>query len=196
MLTAAIFERLDGVEGLIPDEEIEFLIEVAGRALAEQPPPAAVVEIGSYCGYSTIALASVAAQVSPESRVYAIDPHKGELTLPGEHVISTPSTLERFRANLDRSGVSEFVVPVVQRSYETTWERPVGLLFLDGLHDYKSVVRDYAHFEPWLVDGAYVALHDFAPAFPGVVAFVEFLEDAGYDSVGRVGSLAALRKPS
>src|SRR5205085_4751407 len=105
-------------------------------------------------------------------------------------------TLERFHENLARAGVSELVVPMVERSYKTTWERPVALLFVDGLHDYKNVVRDFAHFEPWLADGAYVAFHDVAPEFPGVVTFVDFLEDADYERVGQVGHLAALRRPS
>jgi hypothetical protein len=63
------------------------------------------------------------------------------------------------------------------------------------LHDYRSVAGDFRHFEPWVADGGYVAFHDYAGSFPGVVAFVdELLAEGGYVRAGLVGSLIVLRK--
>jgi hypothetical protein len=66
---------------------------------------------------------------------------------------------------------------------------------IDGLHDYISVARDFYHFEPWLAAGGYIAFHDYAGYFPGVVIFVDELVASGeYQRANCVGTMALLRK--
>jgi Methyltransferase domain len=82
-----------------------------------------------------------------------------------------------------------------RRSYEVPWRSPIAFLFVDGLHDYWSVARDFHHFEPHLSDGSYVAFHDCDDSHPGVKTFVAGLAGSGcYEEVGRAASLVVFRK--
>jgi Methyltransferase domain/Glycosyl transferase family 2 len=194
--TASIVAGMRQVEGWLRDEEAELLVHVTRRALKEHAA-AAIVEIGSYCGKSTIVLAAAAKGASAGARVYAIDPHQGEVGASDSSAgIETESpTLERFLANLSRAGVADVVKPIIGRSLDVPWTGPIALLFVDGLHDYSSVSRDFARFERFLPGGAYAAFHDCDESHPGVRACVEgIVAPGGYREVARRGSLVVLRK--
>ncbi|GGA88581.1 glycosyltransferase [Puia dinghuensis] len=75
------------------------------------------------------------------------------------------------------------------------WQQPISLLFIDGLHDYVSLLRDFPLFSPWMRPGAYAAFHDYADYSPGVQAFVnELLASGVYHKVYLTGSLIILQK--
>ncbi len=181
------------IQGWLFDEEAELLIGAAELALRELPAPHVIVEVGSFCGRSTIVLARTVKALSTRARVYAIDPHQGEIGT-ADAVEHAGSTFEEFTANVNRFGVTDVVQPIRSLSYETAWKRPISLLFIDGLHDYDNVARDFRHFEPWLVDGALIAFHDYTDRYPGVVAFVEELLGSGsYVQTDRARSMMLLR---
>lgn len=193
--TAAILDCMRPVEGWLRDDEAELLIQGAWRAVTEEGPT--VVEIGSFCGKSTIALARAVRTGSPSARVYAIDPHQGVVSaedgLSGVRV--GPPTFERFQRNISAAGVAEVIEPIRLHSYDVPWRLPIAFLFIDGLHDYSSVARDFFHFEQHLSEGAYVAFHDCDDTYAGVKAFVAALASSGcYEEENRVGSLVVLRK--
>jgi hypothetical protein len=105
------------------------------------------------------------------------------------------SSFGRFRANIAEAGLSDLVVPLRLRSYEVSWTRPIVLLFVDGLHDYASVARDFRHFEAHLVQGGYVAFHDCDDNYPGVAAFAAGLgADPAYEDAGQASSLRVFRR--
>jgi hypothetical protein len=193
--TAAIVERMRPVEGWLRDDEAELLVHVARQAAGEQD--AAIVEIGSYCGKSTVVLASAASSVRANARVYAIDPHEGLVGAedgPGG-LASGPPTFERFHRTIVDAGLAGVVEAVRLRSFDVAWRAPIALLFVDGLHDYASVARDFFHFEPHLADGAFVAFHDCDEHYPGVQAFVAGLAGGGsYEQVARATSLVVFRR--
>ena len=195
-LTAEILTRMAGVEGWLRAEEAELLIRVTRRAVTEHEIPN-VVEIGSFCGKSTIVIASAARSANTSARVYAIDPHLGEVGAEGsaEGIRVGPPTFERFQTNVAATGLAEVVEPIRQRSFDVRWRSPIAFLFIDGLHDYASVARDFFHFEPHLADGAYVAFHDCDGNYPGVWAFVAGLAASGrYEEVNRAASLVVFHK--
>jgi predicted O-methyltransferase YrrM len=192
----AILDRMEQLEGWFRREEGELLLRTARQAIAGRTAPA-IVEVGSYCGKSTIVLAAAARSVNPPARVYAIDPHEGEVgardTLEG--VRSEAPTFERFRANVAAAGVDDLIHAIRRRSYDVPWQSPIAFLFVDGLHDYENVSRDFRHFEPCLSEGAYVAFHDCDDNYPGVQALVAGLAgDVSYEEVGRAASLVVFRR--
>ena len=194
--TAGILDRMRHVEGWLRDEEAELLIAGTRRALREHAVPT-VVEIGSFCGKSTIVLASAARTANSSARVYAVDPHQGVVGAEDglDAVAVVPPTFERFTRNIAAAGIAEMIEPIRLHSYEVPWHRPIAFLFIDGLHGYSSVTRDFFHFERHLLDGAYVAFHDCDDTYPGVKTFVEGLAGSGcYEEVNRAGSLVVLRK--
>jgi predicted O-methyltransferase YrrM len=185
------------IEGYLPEYEADLLIAVAAKTVAEFSESHAIVEVGSYCGRSTVVLASVVQSLGSNIRVYTIDPHEGELSAPDGGSWQTEPTLEKLRANLVDAGVSHCVDVIVKHSFEVLWSKPIGLLFIDGLHDYDNVSRDFLHFETWIAEGGYVAFHDYVDYFPGVKKFVgEVLSTGRYKKLSRVENMIVLRKQS
>ena len=75
------------------------------------------------------------------------------------------------------------------------WKKSVALLFIDGLHDYRSVAADFHHFANQVQPGGFIAFHDYADYYPGVKQFVdELLVNAEYRKVAHVDSLIILQK--
>jgi predicted O-methyltransferase YrrM len=183
------------IEGWSADEEAELLSTAVRDALTSLPAPQRIVEIGSYCGRSTVVMAGAVKALEADARVYAIDPHEGDIGTAGDGLLHVAPTLARFKENIEQAGVADVIELLLTRSYETEWRDPISLLLVDGLHDYDSVARDFRHFEPWLVDGGLIAFHDYADYYPGVVQFVDLLTDSGdYERVQLAASMMLLRR--
>lgn len=141
-----------------------------------------IVEIGSYCGKSTIYLA-----LSGQS-VYAIDPHKGKFS----GGTSTP-TYKQFINNVTHAGVAKLIRPIVKTSKAAaaSWNHSIKLLFIDGLHDEKHASEDYLLWSRHVKSGGIVAMHDAFCAWvgPEKVAWRHIIANREYRSIGVVGSI-------
>jgi predicted O-methyltransferase YrrM len=128
--------------------------------------PLNVVEIGSWKGRSTIALA-LGVRGRGAGRVYAIDPHTG--SKEHQEVLGRVDTFGDFLHNIKKAGVAEVVEPIQSTSHDASRRfkaNSVHVLFIDGSHEYLDVLRDIEDWAPLLRDGAIVALND--PLYPGV----------------------------
>lgn len=193
--TLPILERMRPVRGWLEDDEADLLIAAAAHACRALPDVPAVVEVGSYCGRSTVVLGSIVQALDPGGAVYAIDPHQGEVGAVGLGVQRTTPTFRAFQQTIARAGLGGVVRPVRQRSTEVDWDAPIRLLLVDGLHDYDNVSADFRHFEGHLAPGALVAFHDYADYYPGVRRFVdEVAAGGGFRWVGRARSLAVVER--
>jgi glycosyltransferase involved in cell wall biosynthesis/predicted O-methyltransferase YrrM len=191
---AAIWKAMEPVEGWFSESEAGLLMATAVLAQVENPG-AAIVEVGSFCGRSTIALGHIALAMGEGARVYAIDPHEGEVSEPQPDEQQGAPTFDRFCRNIEAAGVASAVEAIRKRSYEVNWEAPIGLLLIDGFHEYVNVARDFAHFENRVAPGGYVVFHDYDSAYPGVQRFVEELQGTKkFERFGRADSLVALRR--
>jgi len=182
------------IEGRLDEAECRLLLATAASAAAASGP-LPIVEVGSYCGRSTVILAGAARAVCPTLRIFAIDPHQGSLSHPkGELIV--PPTLERFLHNIEWAGVADRVDLIQKKSFEVKWDLPVALLFIDGLHDYENVRRDFLHFQSFVVPGGLVAFDDNdGETYPGVVRCVgEAISSGGYEQIASAGRLVVLRK--
>ena len=194
-LVLPMLERMKRIPGWLDDDEADLLIAVTELALRASPGAQAVVEVGSYLGRATSLLAGVADWMRSLARVHAIDPHDGYVGAVDVKLVPARSSPEMLAANLATAGVAGRVDIHHARAADVAWTEPIALLLIDGLHDYASTARDYFHFEPFLANGAYALFHDYAPYFPGVVAFVdELLAAGGYRKVACVRSMIALRR--
>jgi predicted O-methyltransferase YrrM len=192
----SILERMESIEGWLPVFEASTLMATTAFSLIENDPHA-VVEIGSYCGRSTSVLAGVVGLVWPGGKVYAIDPHEGELTIPGDQVRRETSTWERFTRTIVGADLSEVVVPIRKRSFEVAWDSSIGLLFIDGLHDFANVSRDFHHFQRWVAPGGYVVFDDYDSSFPGVIALADAVVKSGtYRRFLQAGKMLVIEKQS
>lgn len=195
LLTWPILKRMKEIDGWLDEDEADLLIAATSHVLTREAAPPAIVEVGSYCGRSTVVLGCVVKVVRPEARVYAVDPHDGQVGSLDQGMFYGPPTFAAFTRNIAGAGLADVVVPIQSYSFNVTWERPIALLLIDGLHDYANVARDFSHFERWVVEGGYIAFHDYADYFPGVKTFVhELLTSGRYRKVRLVGSMMIVEK--
>lgn len=140
-----------------------------------------VLEIGSFCGLSTICLAQSA------QSVLAMDWWDGRATpYPGT------ATLEPLWENARRyevDGVIETTTPDADlRGQE------FDLAFIDGAHDYESVKADVARAESVLSEDGLLVFHDYrSEKDPGVDQAVNEILEKGAQLVSTVESLAVVR---
>jgi tetratricopeptide (TPR) repeat protein/GT2 family glycosyltransferase len=171
-----IVEAARGIEGWLTDAEADLLIAVTRRAASRVPTgtSAALVEIGSYCGKSTVVLGSTLKALGrPELKLYAIDPHRDY------HFGRHADTLDILVDNVRRAGVEPHVTVIRACSTAVVSPEPIAVLFIDGLHDYEHVLADFRHFAPHLLPEGFVAFHDYFEWCPGVRRSVNELLQAG-----------------
>lgn len=174
-------------EVAMDDVEIHGLV----RALRSVTPPAlCVVEIGSYCGGSTVVIARTAARRAPGARVFAIEPFSAE----GARYQRDYESL--FDANVAEWGVGATVQKIKKTSDEaaTEWTRSIDYLYIDGDHSYDAVVRDVRNFVPFVREGGVFALHDYKAGKEGVRRAVDELVTPHHAKLFQAGSLAVFRK--
>lgn len=154
LLVRKMLQTVRSIDGWLSDREAILL-----HLLAQEKRTAGeVVEIGSYKGKSTVALA-LGLIAGGQGRVYAVDPHLGKI-ISGQK--NTQKTLTEFKENIRQAGLTAKIVPVVKTSAvaASEWKLPVRLLFIDGLHDYEHVSEDYRIWSPFVADGGCIAFHD------------------------------------
>ena len=167
-LTTPILQRMRPIEGWLEEAEADLLI-AALRLAATLPDAQAVVEVGSYCGKSTVVLGTTLNAIDGASaiKIYAVDPHDGIVGALDQGIKQLSPSLHAFRRNISGAGLDHVVEPIVKHSFEVEWNKPICLLFIDGLHDYANVARDFHQFEPSIQPGGLVAFHDYASYYPG-----------------------------
>lgn len=149
--------RAPTCEGLVKWSEGEQLARLAGLV----PRSHAIVEIGSHTGLSTVWMARNA-----RAHVFAVDPWQdprpASLDDPFE-LGAGDNVLARFRANMADQRVVDRVTPIRARSLELArhWVQPVGLLFIDAVHEYDAVRDDYLAWSPFIPAGGWLAFHDY-----------------------------------
>ena len=193
--TSSLLKRVNKIEGWLSDRESDLLISITRKACGDSPSPHNIVEIGSYHGKSTVIFGNIVKMYFPNAKVYAIDTHDGKLGAADQGLKSFPPSLDSFKNNIKTEKLCEVVEIINNNSYHVEWHRTVTLLFIDGLHDYLNVSRDFNHFSDWVIAGGYIAFHDYAPYYPGVKRLVdELLMGGKYLKTHQVDSLVVLQK--
>src|SRR5258705_11075997 len=133
-----LLQAAEAATGFMPAAEGLALYDAAARYASCGP----VLEVGSYCGKSTIYLAAAARETG--QLVVTLDHHRGseehqpgwEYHDPGlvDPAVGRLDTLPRLRATLAAAGVEDDVGVVVGRSADVArlWRTPLCLGFLDG----------------------------------------------------------------
>lgn len=128
-----------------------------------------IVEIGSAFGRSTVCL-GLGAKVADTGKVYAIDPHTGDITIKtnmtGEHI--EYSSLQGFNRNISRFDLQPWVNQIVKTSNEafedwrmSHWDKSIRLMFVDGWHTYDAVFQDIVSWSQYVFDDGVIVVHDY-----------------------------------
>jgi predicted O-methyltransferase YrrM len=162
------------------------------RGLARNAAGGVIVEIGSYRGRSTVALAKGSAE-GHQAPIYAIEPHEPFTGLFGGNF--GPGDRRAFYKTMLRTRSWEHVRLVNLSSEIVTpgWRQPVALLWIDGDHRYDSVKRDLEAWLPHLLPDAVVVFDDTDRGGPR--RLTQELEQAGWLLVHDVGKVRAYRRP-
>jgi hypothetical protein len=158
-----ILDKAMRCEGQTTRSECGVLATLA----ANVPVGQVIVEIGSYRGRSTIALA-LGSLAGNGGRVYAIDPHTIFVGAKGGQF--GPKDMAALYNNIVRFEVGETVAVVCMGAYETAlgwWQGAnVGLWVHDGDHRYAAVYRDLSEWLQYVAKDGIVAFHD--RTYPGM----------------------------
>jgi predicted O-methyltransferase YrrM len=192
---AELLTALDGVEGWFSPDQLARLAERS----AAVPPSGRIVEIGSFRGRSTIAIARCS---PPGVEIVAVDPHAGTDRGPQEiagFAAAAAEDHDAFLANLDRAGVRDRVIHVRRFSQEALAEvaGPVDLLHVDGAHRFVPARDDLRSWGARVPPGGCLLVHD-AFSSVGVTGAIgaELLLSRHWRYVGRSRSLAEYRRDS
>jgi hypothetical protein len=125
--------------------ELEWLAQQAAQHKV-------IVEIGSYLGRSTRAMAD-----NTNGIVYAVDDWKGprDIEIPAEE---RERLFDRFMENMD--GLQGRLQVIKQDHANATVDCSPDMVFIDGDHDYENVVRDIKRWLPRLAPGGLICGHD------------------------------------
>ncbi|MGA9491582.1 MAG: class I SAM-dependent methyltransferase [Mycobacterium sp.] len=168
-LTGRLFALADRVTGFMPADEGRALHDAALHYLDH----GVAVEIGTYCGKSTVLLG--AAAYARDSVLYTVDHHHGsEEHQPGWEYHDTSlvdegtglfDTLPTLRRTLDEAGLDDNVVAVVGKSTVVArgWRAPLQLLFIDGGHSEEAAHRDFDGWAKWVSAAGALIIHDVFP---------------------------------
>lgn len=197
--------NIDQIKGFLADSEARALYEHALQASASGP----VLEIGSYCGKSTIYL-GLACQRN-DSTVFALDHHRGSEEHQLGEFFHDPQlydnneglmdSFREFRRNVREAGLDDVVVPVVAGSEAAArhWQTPLSMVFIDGGHSLDAALADYRCWSGHLKRDGILAIHDlFEDAHEGGQApyaiYRMALASGLFENIGRVESLGLLRR--
>ncbi|MFD0021601.1 class I SAM-dependent methyltransferase [Streptomyces sp. NPDC058382] len=165
-----ILAAFQAAKGFMPVVEGLALYAAAAEATALGLP---LLEVGTYCGRSTILLADAARTAGVTA--LTVDHHRGsEEQQPGweyhdptvvDPEVGRMDTLPTFRRTLHAAGLEEHVVALVGRSPQVAavWGGPLGLVFIDGGHTDEHANGDYEGWAPHIADDGLLVIHDVFP---------------------------------
>ncbi|QLL05301.1 class I SAM-dependent methyltransferase [Mycobacterium vicinigordonae] len=200
-----LFALAEQVSGFMPADEGRALYDAALHYL----DGGSGVEIGTYCGKSTLLLGAAALHTA--SVLYTIDHHHGseehqagweyhDASLVDE-VTGLFDTLPTFRRTMDAAGLDEHVVAVVGKSPVVArgWRSPLQFLFIDGGHTEAAADRDFDGWAKWVAVGGALAIHDVFPdpsdgGRAPYQIYCRALASGKFKEVSAVGSLRLLER--
>lgn len=157
---------LSEIRGFLDADEGRCLYEIALEASRRGP----CLEIGSYCGKSTVYIGS--ACKTNNGILFSIDHHRGsEEQQPGEAYFDPElfdpqsgrmDTFREFRKTIEKAGIEDTVVAMVCRSDVAArlWATPLSMVFIDGGHSKEATLTDYDCWSRHIIPGGYLLIHD------------------------------------
>jgi predicted O-methyltransferase YrrM len=193
------------VKGFLSDKEAKKLQEL----FLNVHHLGAVLEIGTYCGKSTLNFAHVAKKIN--GLVFTVDHHTGseEHQLGEEYHdedlfdkrLNKFNTLPEFLKNIRSSNLGQFIIPVISSSSEAseTFSELISLLFIDGGHSTEAAFSDYNSWKDKICSGGLLVIHDVFPnpkdgGRPPFEIYSAAQKSKDFDDLGIYETLGILKK--
>jgi len=198
-------ELAESTKGFMPPDEGKALYQYATEVLLEGP----YLEIGSYCGKSTVYLGAAAQEA--KRTLFALDHHRGSEenqvgwewhdTSLVDSATGMIDTLPSFRQTIHKANLEDTVVALIGQSalISTLCQTSLALLFIDGGHGQEPAHQDYEGWVPHLVEGGTLLIHDVFPdpsdgGQPPFEIWTRAVRSGAFEEIGVAGSLRALRR--
>ena len=190
-----------------------FLDPVEGEALFDRCLSSAelgpILEIGSYCGKSTIYLGTACKSVG--RTLFAVDHHRGSEEHQLGEQYHDPDLYDKsaglmdsfraFRQALRRAELEETVIPLVAPSDVAArdWQTPLGMVFIDGGHSLEAAMTDYDSWAGHILPEGILAIHDIFPnpedgGQAPYTIWKKAIESGLFEDIGVVRTLGVLRR--
>ncbi|MCC3529438.1 MAG: class I SAM-dependent methyltransferase [Microcoleus sp. PH2017_22_RUC_O_B] len=158
-----IQSAVEAIEGFMVPGQEEYLF----NKVKSLPNDAVVVEIGSYKGRSTVAMAY--ACIGTNIKIYCIDTWDGnDIDFPDRNFF------EIWQQNLQKNGLYEYVFPLQGYSHEVlnhwlelTNANKIDFISIECSHQFLDVLKDFELSFPLVKEGGWIAFHDVVPTWPG-----------------------------
>jgi predicted O-methyltransferase YrrM len=208
-LSAELRKHALAANGFMPEDEGDALYAAASLA-ASSIPNKPFLEVGSYCGRSTVWLGGAAR--AHNTVLYAVDHHFGsEENQPGWEWHDTSlvdprtgrmDTLPFFRATILDACLADCVITIVGDSptIARNWSTELAFLFIDGGHGVEPATLDYELWTPRVATGGILAIHDVFPdpadggRPPYENIYLPAINSGLFEDVSATGSLRVLRR--
>jgi predicted O-methyltransferase YrrM len=197
--------HFNSVKGFIDHNEGICLYNYALNSSKKGP----ILEIGYYCGKSTIYIATAAKKYS--GCVYSVDHHTGseenqvgweyhDIELFDEET-GRINSFPEFMRNLRKANLLDTVVPIVSDSSLVSryWKIPLSMVFIDGGHTMEAAFNDFNNWKDKIIKGGILAIHDVFPnpddgGRPPYEIYRKALSEENFKEVEAVKSLRVLEK--
>ncbi|MCU1603148.1 MAG: hypothetical protein JWO22_3857 [Frankiales bacterium] len=191
-------------KGFLPDDEAAAL-----HAAALTARPGLWLEVGTYCGKSTVHVGSAARAVG--AQLATLDHHRGseenqagwewhDTSLVDPHT-GRLETLPSLRRTLWDAGLDDVVTAIVGTTQQVGrwWTTPLTFLFLDGNHTEEVAQHDYAAFAPHVEPAGVLCIHDVFErpedgGRPPWNVLRRAVDTGAYEETAVTGSLRVLRR--
>lgn len=188
-----LLDTVRSIPGWLAQNEIIALNHFAKEAIIKSNKSDYLVEIGSFLGKSTVAIALACKRLN-KCKVLSVDPHKNSDT---HRYMKIKNSFNGLKKNLTYYKLSNYVIiekTTSQKAYPKYVNINTNLLFLDGDHRYKQVSKDFSMWSNVLDYGGYLILHDaFNIKGPRMLMF-NLLLHKNYSYVGHTADLACFKK--
>jgi len=181
------------IPGLIFAREAQYLYHAPKRLGAGY-----YADLGTFQGLSTAALAKGIIDHGVDAKVISIDTFActgvSEKNHPADSSKNAVAfTLERLKLN-HVTELHELDFTTASSIFESF---SFNFIFLDGSHDFDSVMRDFFNWHPLLKPGGEFAFHDAIGKTRGkkVWKLMEMMPDMGWEQVAQERSTMVWRKP-
>lgn len=192
-------------KGFLDDAEGMRLYELA-RAHAHLGP---VLEIGSYCGKSSVYLGSGVREAG--GTLVCLDHHRGSEEHQRGEAYHDPAlfdseadrmdSLSELRRTIRRADLERTAVLLVtdSRTAAALWSKPLGMVFIDGGHSMEAARADYEGWAPKVAAGGILAIHDLFPdptagGQAPITVYREALASGLFEALPSTKTLGVLRR--
>jgi len=177
-----------------PDHEV-MLLDFEGRdgnvslyellvicSLVRSRRPKTILEIGTFDGNSTL---QMAINSPDDAEIFTLDlppdPSSAQARLDAKDHAYIEDAQKQRRRRYEESSQAHKVTQLLGDSASFDFgalfaSRPVDFAFIDGSHSYEYVRNDTAKVRAVLAPHGVILWHDYKPAWPGVITYLEELE--------------------